>query len=389
MLEISWEKNFGSFFYFSSNRTGEKSVDRRSFSCLLSSRDETHRLELEFQLSRCHESLNDVRSRLFPSFLMLTNQILKNFNQDFLQFATQQFARRVILKTNNERSFSRVSTFSANELVESVRVFRRHRGRTSSIEKRRRYHNCRPWLGAPRSNLFHHWTRVCLSEHRTNRQFNGKCSFDQSHFAFDLFRWIGQVNGRVRIGRVHFRLRTLKSWEKCWMNQCRFRKVQSVCNISSHSEIRILKSNETLIWLSTNPDRTWSIAQGIKQGYSCFNFSPKIDGNVELTQGAAWIAGKAILPIQSVSSKPKMPEKQNWFGLFSCASNRWSTSDLVESDAFLDSTNISVEIRALSSTNTKEKFDSTHNEWPSRGKVDRSLGKKTNNVTPCNRSQRK
>ena len=39
---------------------------------------------------------------------------------------------------------------------------------------------------------------------------------------------------------------------------------------------------------------------GIRQGTSCLCFSPKINGNDELILGAAWIAGKAILPIQSL-----------------------------------------------------------------------------------------
>jgi len=52
---------------------------------------------------------------------------------------------------------------------------------------------------------------------------------------------------------------------------------------------------------------SWSIAHGIRQGYSCLSFSPKINGNDELTLGAAWIAGKAIFPIQSLSVKPKIP----------------------------------------------------------------------------------
>ncbi len=52
---------------------------------------------------------------------------------------------------------------------------------------------------------------------------------------------------------------------------------------------------------------SWSMAHGIRQGYSCLIFSPKINGNDELRLGAAWIAGKAILPIQSLSVKPKIP----------------------------------------------------------------------------------
>jgi len=46
------------------------------------------------------------------------------------------------------------------------------------------------------------------------------------------------------------------------------------------------------------------MAHGIKHGTS---FLPlKICGNVELKLGAAWTAGKAILPIEEASVKPKM-----------------------------------------------------------------------------------
>lgn len=35
-----------------------------------------------------------------------------------------------------------------------------------------------------------------------------------------------------------------------------------------------------------------------------------MNGNEELTAGAAWIAGKAILPIESVSVRPNIAEKE-------------------------------------------------------------------------------
>ena len=38
-------------------------------------------------------------------------------------------------------------------------------------------------------------------------------------------------------------------------------------------------------------------------------FSPNMNGNEELTAGAAWIAGKPIFPMESVSVRPKMAKK--------------------------------------------------------------------------------
>lgn len=55
---------------------------------------------------------------------------------------------------------------------------------------------------------------------------------------------------------------------------------------------------------------TWSIAHGMRHDNSSLMFSPKMNGNVELIAGAAWMAGKAIFPIESLSVKPKMAEKQ-------------------------------------------------------------------------------
>lgn len=54
---------------------------------------------------------------------------------------------------------------------------------------------------------------------------------------------------------------------------------------------------------------TWSIAHGIKHGNSCLSFSPNINGNDELTLGAACMAGNAIFPIESLSVKPNIPKK--------------------------------------------------------------------------------
>ncbi len=56
-------------------------------------------------------------------------------------------------------------------------------------------------------------------------------------------------------------------------------------------------------------NRTWSIAHGMRHGTSSLIFSPNMHGKDELTAGAAWIAGKLIFPMESVSVKPKIPEK--------------------------------------------------------------------------------
>jgi hypothetical protein len=45
---------------------------------------------------------------------------------------------------------------------------------------------------------------------------------------------------------------------------------------------------------------SWSMAQGIKQGMSCF--SPKIWGNELENEGAAWTATKWYLPMLSLLS---------------------------------------------------------------------------------------
>lgn len=49
---------------------------------------------------------------------------------------------------------------------------------------------------------------------------------------------------------------------------------------------------------------SWSIAHGIKQGTSVL--SPKIWGNELEKDGAAWIAGKWLLPMLSDSTKPNV-----------------------------------------------------------------------------------
>ena len=50
---------------------------------------------------------------------------------------------------------------------------------------------------------------------------------------------------------------------------------------------------------------SWLIAHGMRQGTSFF--SSKMNGNVEENDGAAWIAGNPIFPIEQLSSKPKIP----------------------------------------------------------------------------------
>ena len=47
------------------------------------------------------------------------------------------------------------------------------------------------------------------------------------------------------------------------------------------------------------------MAQGMRQGTSVL--PPKINGNDELNEGAACIAGKLIFPIEQLSSNPKIP----------------------------------------------------------------------------------
>jgi len=49
---------------------------------------------------------------------------------------------------------------------------------------------------------------------------------------------------------------------------------------------------------------SWSIAHGIKHGTS--PRSPKIWGKLDEKLGAAWIAGKWLLPMLSDSTKPKV-----------------------------------------------------------------------------------
>jgi hypothetical protein len=50
--------------------------------------------------------------------------------------------------------------------------------------------------------------------------------------------------------------------------------------------------------------RTWSISHGIRQGTSSFPLN--ICGKAELKLGAAWIAGKLIFPMLSLSENPKI-----------------------------------------------------------------------------------
>ena len=79
--------------------------------------------------------------------------------------------------------------------------------------------------------------------------------------------------------------------------------------IRKYGSLKVTKFSYSNQWFGL----TWSIAHGIKQANSCFNFSPKINGNDELTLGAAWMAGKAILPIESLSVKPKIPSRERLF----------------------------------------------------------------------------
>ena len=96
------------------------------------------------------------------------------------------------------------------------------------------------------------------------------------------------------------------------------------------------------------------MAQGIRQWISCFNLSPKMNGNDELIDGAACIAGKAIFPMQSLSVKPKIPERKNWLDEEGKSTGQ-ITSHLTERDTFLDSTDISIEIRTLTKDETSRR----------------------------------
>ena len=77
------------------------------------------------------------------------------------------------------------------------------------------------------------------------------------------------------------------------------RKYRSCFSIENHW----IHFEEMLIKL------TWSITHGIKQANSCLSFSPKINGNDELTLDATIISGNDILTIQSLSLKPNIPMK--------------------------------------------------------------------------------
>lgn len=48
------------------------------------------------------------------------------------------------------------------------------------------------------------------------------------------------------------------------------------------------------------------MAHGMRHAISSLSLLSNINGNVELTAGAACIAGKAIFPIESLSVKPKI-----------------------------------------------------------------------------------
>lgn len=52
------------------------------------------------------------------------------------------------------------------------------------------------------------------------------------------------------------------------------------------------------------------MAHGMRQDHSSVELPLNMNGNDELIAGAAWIAGKAILPMESESLKPKMPDEK-------------------------------------------------------------------------------
>lgn len=56
----------------------------------------------------------------------------------------------------------------------------------------------------------------------------------------DLFRRVGQEDGRVGIGRAHLGLGTLQSRKEHRMDECRLGQTESRCHVSSHAKVRIL-----------------------------------------------------------------------------------------------------------------------------------------------------
>jgi hypothetical protein len=57
-------------------------------------------------------------------------------------------------------------------------------------------------------------------------------------------------------------------------------------------------------------ESTWSMAHGMRQFNSSLSLSLNMNGNEELTAGAAWIAGKPIFPIESLSFRPNIANRK-------------------------------------------------------------------------------
>jgi hypothetical protein len=63
-------------------------------------------------------------------------------------------------------------------------------------------------------------------------------------------------------------------------------------------------------WKENKFDLTWSIAHGIRHLNSSLSLPLNINGNEELIAGAAWIAGKPIFPIASLSLRPNIAKQR-------------------------------------------------------------------------------
>ena len=67
------------------------------------------------------------------------------------------------------------------------------------------------------------------------------------YLLFDFLGWICDVNGRIRIIRAHLTTLALEGGEEARLNQCRLVEADTGGNITSHTEIRVLRQKHTAI----------------------------------------------------------------------------------------------------------------------------------------------
>lgn len=165
---------------------------------------------------------------------------------------------------------------------------------------------CHPWLDALRSFVDHPRMHACWSV-----EWKMKKNFTFS-FSFGFRKFVEIVSNKTK--PIPMIVRTL-------VLICFAVSVKNTAEFVSLADIFVLapcSAGKNVEWMRAGfgkPRRgatslvirkygSWSMAHGIKQ---CTFLLPKMNGNEDENDGAAWTAGNAIFPIGSESPKPKIP----------------------------------------------------------------------------------